>query len=120
MAQFLQECRDFGRANPVFGCNADLNFVGLLRAKTIPMRTKANFKDFVGYYSLPFSMVPLLTVTFLNCMGYMVPMVFGAIGFFLAISGLWCGRWQGRICALFSLLIFLHLGLGEFAYKANF
>lgn len=84
------------------------------------MQTKKNFKDFVGYYSLPFTMVPLLTVTFLNCLGYMLPMIFGAIGFWFAISGLCCGRWSARICALFSLLIFLHLGLGEFAYKTNF
>ena len=84
------------------------------------MNTRTNFKEVAGYYSVPFSMVPLLAVTMLNCMGYMLPIVFGAIGFWFAISGLWRGGWGGRMCALLSLLIFIHLGMSEFAYKASF
>lgn len=64
-------------------------------------------------------MVPLATVTYLNFLGYILPFIFGAVGFWFAISGVWRG-WIARLCALVSLLIFFHLGLNAFAYDAAF
>lgn len=92
---------------------------GLIFADLPPMTTQERFYQYAGYYSLPFSTVPLATVTFLNCFGYILPFVFGAIGFWFAISGVWRG-WIARLCAMTSLLIFAHLGLTAFAYDASF
>ncbi len=83
------------------------------------MTTQEQFYRCAGYYSLPFSAVPLATVTFLNCLGYMLPFVFGSVGFWFAISGVWRG-WGARLCALVSLLIYVHLGFTAFAYNASF
>ncbi len=83
------------------------------------MTTQEKFYQSAGYYSLPFSIVPLATVTYLNFLGYLLPFFFGALGFWFAISGMWRG-WFARLCALTSLLIFIHLGLNAFAYDANF
>jgi hypothetical protein len=83
------------------------------------MRTREQFYRCAGYYSLPFSVVPLAAVTYFSFFGCLLPFAFGAMGFWLAISGMWRG-WGARICALFSLLIFVHLGFAAFAYKASF
>ncbi|MEO5803404.1 MAG: hypothetical protein ABIR24_07725 [Verrucomicrobiota bacterium] len=83
------------------------------------MATQEKFYQCAGYYSLPFSIVPLATVTYLNFFGCFLPLFFGALGFWFAISGMWRG-WIARLCALISLLIFAHLGLTAFAYNASF
>ena len=79
------------------------------------MTTKEQFYNCAGYYSLPFSAVPLATVTYLGFLGSLIPLVFGSVGFWFAISGVWRG-WGARLCALVSLLIFIHLGLTALAY----
>ena len=83
------------------------------------MSTKEQFYNCAGYYSLPFSAVPLASVTYLDFLGMALPFFFGSVGFWFAISGMW-RSWGGRLCALVSLLIFAHLGLAAFAYNASF
>jgi hypothetical protein len=83
------------------------------------MTTKEQFYQCAGYYSLPFSVVPLATVSYLEFLGQILPFFFGSVGFWFAISGVWRG-WGSRLCALASLLIFVHLGLAAFAYNASF
>jgi len=83
------------------------------------MTTKEQFYNFAGYYSLPFTFVPLATMTYLEFLGKVLPFVFGSVGFWFAISGMRRG-WGARLCALLSLLIFAHLGLAAFVYNASF
>lgn len=83
------------------------------------MTTKEQFYQSAGYYSLPFAFVPLARVTYLEFLGGFLPFMLGAVGLWFAISGVWRG-WGARLCALVSLLIFVHLGLAAFAYNASF
>lgn len=73
------------------------------------MRTKEKYYRCAGYYSLPFSAVPLATVTLMECLGRSLPFFFGSLGFWFAISGLFKGGLGARLCALISLLMFAHL-----------
>lgn len=83
------------------------------------MTTKEQFYQCAGYYSLPFTFVPLATMTYLEFLGAALAFAFGSVGFWFAISGMWRG-WGSRLCALVSLLIFIHIGLAAFAYNASF
>jgi hypothetical protein len=83
------------------------------------MTTKEQFYNCAGYYSLPFSAVPLAATTYLEFFGAVLPFLFGSVGFWFAVSGIWRG-WGARLCALVSLLIFAHLGLVVFSHNARF
>ena len=61
----------------------------------------------------------LAATTYLEFFGYILPFIFGSVGFWFAVSGIWRG-WGARLCALMSLLIFVHLGLAVFAHNASF
>jgi len=75
------------------------------------MKTKEKYYRCAGYYSLPFSAVPLATVTLLECLGNALPFLFGSLGFYFAISGVRKGGWGAKLCAVVSLLMFTHIAL---------
>ncbi|MEO7298831.1 MAG: hypothetical protein ABI042_09675 [Verrucomicrobiota bacterium] len=75
------------------------------------MTSKESYYQSVGFYSLPFSAVPLATVTLLECLGSFLPFLFGSVGFCFAVSALCKGKWMAKLCGLISLLMFTHIAL---------
>ena len=75
------------------------------------MTSKDTFSQFAGYYSLPFAAVPLATVTLLECLGSVLPFLFGSVGFCFAFFALRNGKWIAKLCGLVALLMLSHIGL---------
>lgn len=75
------------------------------------MITKETYYQCAGYYSLPFAAVPFATVTLMECLGSVLPFLFGSVGFCFAVSALCNGKWTAKLCGLISLLMFGHIAL---------